>query len=60
MVTIWIIKMLFVFLGVVSFFIAAGQYAQGQIPRLFLSISGICALVVFIMFLIEKNSKYGY
>ena len=60
MIAIWIIKTLFSFAFVLAFFIAIGQAVEGQFPRLFITICVICIAVVFLMWLIEKNTKYGY
>lgn len=60
MIAIWIIKTLFTFVLVLSFFISIGQAVSGQFPRLFLIVGGVCIAVVFIMWLIQKTTKYGY
>jgi preprotein translocase subunit SecY len=60
MIAIWIIKTLFTFVFFLSFFIAIGQAVEGQFPRLFVTICVICLAIIFIMWLIEKTTKYGY
>lgn len=60
MIAIWIIKTLFTFVLILSFFISIGQAVSGQFPRLFLIVCEVCIVVVFIMWLIKKTTKYGY